>query len=167
MSDLFASRKVMRNYLNALLTEEQEPAPVAVQKQQLNKLLADVKPQTTIPEAKIVKPVISPPAEPMKPPVVTVSEIMPKQAPAVKIAVPPPVVPVPVQKEYRQGKFQALFFDVAGLKVALPLKELGGIHKMGTLNTLPGKPDWYKGDVVSRAENQCREYRNVGDARKI
>jgi purine-binding chemotaxis protein CheW len=55
-------------------------------------------------------------------------------------------------KEYRQGKFQALFFEVAGLKVALPLKELGGIHKMLPLNTLPSKPQWYRGVMLYREQ---------------
>lgn len=55
-------------------------------------------------------------------------------------------------KEYRQGKFQALFFEVAGLKVALPLKELGGIHKILPLNTLPSKPQWYRGVMLYREQ---------------
>jgi len=149
MSDLFASRKVMRSYLNALLTEEQEPAPVAVavQKQQLNKLLAEVKPQT-----EVVAPPVSKPA-PVKE--VVVAKASSPVTPAIvqperQVAVPPPAKPVAAPKEYRSGKFQALFFEVAGLKVALPLKELGGIHQIGTLNTLPGKPDWYKGVMLYR-----------------
>ena len=150
MSDLFASRKVMRSYLNALLTEEQEPAPVVAQKQQLNKLLAEVKPQVEVPVQKVVAKA-TPAAAPVQPkpqtPVVakaaTVAPVAPP--PVKKVEVPPPAVPVVVEKDYRKGKFQALFFEVAGLKVALPLKDLGGIHQMGTLNTLPGKPDWYKG----------------------
>lgn len=147
MSDLFASRKVMRSYLNALLTEEQEPAPVAVQKQQLNKLLADVKPQT-----EVVAPPVSKPAPVQEQVVAKVpAPVIPVIAtPVRQVAVPPPVKPAPVQKEYRRGKFQALFFEVAGLKVALPLKDLGGIHQIGTLNTLPGKPDWYKGVMLYR-----------------
>lgn len=157
MSDLFASRKVMRSYLNALLTEEQEPVPVTVQKQQLNKLLADVKPAPEVQAPKVVaKPVAQTQNKvvaPVKPQAVAVAaKVTPAQVePVVQKVVtpPPPAVPV-VEKSYRQGKFQALFFEVAGLKVALPLKELGGIHQMGTLNTLPGKPDWYKGVMLYR-----------------
>ncbi|MFN6262884.1 MAG: chemotaxis protein CheW [Chromatiaceae bacterium] len=149
MSDLFASRKVMRSYLNALLTEEQEPPPVtaAVQKQQLNKLLAEVKPQVEVVTPPISKPtlvketVVAKVAEPVAPAIVQ---------PVRQVAVPPPAKPVVTPKDYRSGKFQALFFEVAGLKVALPLKELGGIHQIGTLNTLPGKPDWYKGVMLYR-----------------
>jgi purine-binding chemotaxis protein CheW len=153
MSDLFASRKVMRSYLNALLTEEQEPAPVIAQKQQLNKLLAEVKPATEIQPPKVVaKPVVVATPAQTKPVVPVEAKVVPVQPPPViqKIVTPPPPAAPAVEKSYRQGKFQALFFEVAGLKVALPLKELGGIHQMGTLNTLPGKPDWYKGVMLYR-----------------
>ncbi len=158
MSDLFASRKVMRSYLNALLTEEQEPAPVTAQKQQLNKLLAEVKPVAEVQAPKVVaKSVAAVPAQAK-----VAASVAPQVTPAapkaaseasapVQKAVTPPPPAAPVQeKSYRQGKFQALFFEVAGLKVALPLKELGGIHQIGTLNTLPGKPDWYKGVMLYR-----------------
>ena len=57
-----------------------------------------------------------------------------------------------VTKEFRRGRFQALFFEVAGLKVALPLKELGGIHQITSINTLPGKPVWYKGVMLYREQ---------------
>ena len=38
------------------------------------------------------------------------------------------VLQVIKQRSYRQGDFQAMFFDVAGLLIAVPLIELGGIH---------------------------------------
>ncbi|WP_306520455.1 chemotaxis protein CheW [Rheinheimera sp.] len=158
MSDLVASHKVMRNYLAALLTEEQEPevktAVVDVKKQQLNQLLSTV---TTAPaqvapavakaraEAKVTAEIVKPAA------VVPVAKVAPVLLP--KKEVPPPMPPVQaVVKEYRQGRFQALFFEVAGLKVALPLKELGGIHQITSINTLPGKPVWYKGVMLYREQ---------------
>jgi purine-binding chemotaxis protein CheW len=159
MSDLFASRKVMRSYLNALLTEEQEPAPVAVQKQQLNKLLAEVKPQTqaiappVVPAAPVKAKIVEKPVVPVAPaaPIVPVVPVKPAvSVPAPTVAAPVVATPAAISKEYRSGKFQALLFEVAGLKVALPLKELGGIHQIGTLNTLPGKPSWYKGVMLYR-----------------
>ena len=55
-------------------------------------------------------------------------------------------------KSYRQGDFQALFFDVAGLTIAVPLIELGGIHKMDKITPLMGKPDWFKGVMLYREE---------------
>lgn len=169
MSDLMASHKVMRHYLNALLTEEQEPevAAIDVKKQQLNQLLSTVsaepvkvvaKPVTRVVTATLTPPVAQPVAAvvtaKIAPKPVVSAPVVPKQ-PEVSVVkqTPPPQVPVVVEeKAYRQGKFQALFFEVAGLKVALPLKDLGGIHKVLTINTLPGKPDWYKGVMLYREQ---------------
>lgn len=55
-------------------------------------------------------------------------------------------------KNYRQGDFQAMFFDVAGLTIAVPLIELGGIHKVDKTTSLMGKPDWFKGVMLYRNE---------------
>lgn len=163
MSDLFASKTVMRNYLNALLTEEEQPKakPAVVtteQKKQLNELLAQASPVQAQPAvvAKTVVPAIAKPVVPVSVPKVVekpvVARPVPQVAPVVSTT-PPVVPPAPaVVKDYRQGRFQALFFEVAGLKVALPLKELGGIHQIGTLNTLPGKPAWYKGVMLYREQ---------------
>ncbi|MBU2426524.1 MAG: chemotaxis protein CheW [Gammaproteobacteria bacterium] len=169
MSELVASQKVMRHYLNALLTEEQEPdisVVAQVKKQQLNQLLATVQPEKpavvvqnvvpvvekitpvtakVIPETVLAKPVAAVPQTTKKPDTPVIS--------APNITTPPPAAPVAsAVKDYRSGRFQALFFSVAGLKVALPLKELGGIHKITTLNTLPGKPAWYKGVMLYREQ---------------
>lgn len=46
--------------------------------------------------------------------------------------------------------FQALFFDVAGLVLAVPLQELGGIHNLEEVTNLFGKPDWFMGVMVNR-----------------
>lgn len=173
MSDLLASHKVMRHYLNALLTEEQEPevAVTEVKKQQLNQLLSTVtaepvkvavktvtqvvnKVVTPVPAvvapAKAVPPAVLQPS--VKPAVVTKEAVKAPAIAAVAKTTPPQSPAVVVEKAYRQGKFQALFFEVAGLKVALPLKELGGIHKVVNINTLPGKPDWYKGVMLYREQ---------------
>jgi len=56
------------------------------------------------------------------------------------------------EKSYRQGDFQALFFNVAGLTVAVPLIELGGIHNSDKTTALMGKPDWFKGVMLRRDE---------------
>ncbi|PKG81251.1 chemotaxis protein CheW [Colwellia sp. 75C3] len=55
-------------------------------------------------------------------------------------------------KSYRQGDFQAMFFEVAGLTIAVPLIELGGIHKVDKMTSLVGKPDWFKGVMLYRDE---------------
>lgn len=160
MSDLFASKTVMRNYLNALLTEDEEPTPKAAptvtseQKKQLTDLLAQASPV----QAKATAPshVATPPRANVRAPTGVVVPTTPKVETQVasKVQLTPPTVPpvAAVQKDYRNGRFQALFFEVAGLKVALPLKELGGIHQIGSLNTLPGKPAWYKGVMLYREQ---------------
>ncbi|WP_085298093.1 chemotaxis protein CheW [Cognaticolwellia mytili] len=56
------------------------------------------------------------------------------------------------QKDYRKGDFQAMFFDVAGLTVAVPLIELGGIHNSDKTTALMGKPKWFKGVMLRRDE---------------
>ncbi len=56
------------------------------------------------------------------------------------------------QKNYRQGDFQAMFFDVAGLMIAVPLIELGGIHNSDKTTALMGKPEWFQGVMLRRDE---------------
>ncbi len=51
------------------------------------------------------------------------------------------------------SQFQALFFNVAGLTLALPLTELGGIHKIDKIGPLFGKPSWFMGMMLHRDEN--------------
>jgi purine-binding chemotaxis protein CheW len=56
------------------------------------------------------------------------------------------------EKLYREGDFQALYFDVGGLTLAVPLIELGGIHKVDKTASLMGKPKWFKGVMLYRDE---------------
>lgn len=56
------------------------------------------------------------------------------------------------QSEPIEEEFQALFFEVSGLKLAVPLTELGGIHKLEKIGPLFGKPDWFKGVMLHREE---------------
>lgn len=159
----FASEKVMRNYLNALLIDEEEDA---VQSPQLKD---EVEPELK-PVAKLLEKVnvIEQPEPAAKPPRPSVEKVTAKAPVKAKPIVAPkrPVqdvatpairtqkgggkdkTPVVSEKLYRKGEFQALFFDVAGLTVAVPLTELGGIHNMGKLNSLIGKPDWFMGVMV-------------------
>lgn len=48
--------------------------------------------------------------------------------------------------------FQALFFDVAGLTLAVPLITLGGIHQLEKVGPLIGKPAWFKGVMLHREQ---------------
>ncbi|RUO67183.1 chemotaxis protein CheW [Idiomarina ramblicola] len=52
--------------------------------------------------------------------------------------------------EYMEHDFQALFFKVAGLTLAVPLKSLGGIHQLGKISPLMGKPKWFRGIMTER-----------------
>ncbi|MBU1619127.1 MAG: chemotaxis protein CheW [Gammaproteobacteria bacterium] len=156
MSDLQASQKVMKHYLNALLTEDVVETPIQqAKKQQLNELLAPVSAPVVAP---VKAPVIAKPAvvAPVTAPVVKAPVVAPV-APVVEQVKVAPVAPAvkaaaPVVKDYRKGRFQALFFTVAGLKVALPLKALGGIHKMMPISSLPGQPEWLKGVMLYREQ---------------
>ncbi len=47
-------------------------------------------------------------------------------------------------------RFQALFFEVAGLTLAVPLTTLGGIHQIEKVGPLFGKPDWFMGVMLHR-----------------
>ncbi len=156
MSDLQASQKVMKHYLNALLTDDVVETPLQeAKKQQLNELLAPVSApvsaQAQAPVAakpEVVAPVVVPVVKaPVAAPVTPVVEQVKVTAPASAVRAAAPVV-----KEYRKGRFQALFFTVAGLKVALPLKALGGIHKIMPISSLPGQPQWLKGVMLYREQ---------------
>jgi purine-binding chemotaxis protein CheW len=62
-----------------------------------------------------------------------------------------------VESTWKNGErtegFQVLYFDVNGVTFAVPLDELGGIHKLGEVSHLIGRPGWYLGLQSSR-ENQ-------------
>lgn len=55
-------------------------------------------------------------------------------------------------KKHPTEAFQALFFKVAGLTMAVPLTQLGGIHNVTERNHLPGKPEWFDGVMVHRED---------------
>ncbi|NLS13250.1 chemotaxis protein CheW [Vibrio sp. SM6] len=56
------------------------------------------------------------------------------------------------QFSQRDSDFQVLYFEVNGVTFAVPLDELGGIHRLATLNHLLGRPDWYLGLQTSREQ---------------
>nr|WP_194662422.1 chemotaxis protein CheW [Vibrio anguillarum] len=53
----------------------------------------------------------------------------------------------------RTRDFQVLYFEVNSVTFAVPLDELGGIHRMGVLNHLIGRPAWYLG-LQTNKDNQ-------------
>lgn len=171
----FSSEKVMHQYFAAMLTEDApvKPKPAVLDPvdvvnpadetalKPVEKLLKKVAPEIT-PQPEPVK------AEPkfkLKPkpkaapePVVEVIETVPVEYAEPVVETQPiagydliPEQAEPIEEAaYRTGSFQALFFKVAGLTVAVPLTELGGIHNISKINTLIGKPNWFKGVMVYR-----------------
>lgn len=139
---LFANEKVVTQYLGALLSDN-EPTkdlePVA-------KLLEQV-----AYEEQQEQPIKVEPA--------TEVEKRDKQISNIEInTCPEPqgelehAMAVGGEADYFDGEFQALFFEVAGLTLAVPLKALGGIHELGEVNHLFGKPKWFKGVMINREE---------------
>ena len=68
----------------------------------------------------------------------------------VEVAVEPEAPTADVEEQIPEEPFQALFFDVAGLVLAVPLQELGGIHNLTEINSLFGKLNKRKALFISR-----------------
>lgn len=142
----FAKEEIMEEYLGALLTEAQEEELAT--KQRVAKLLESAVPQ--VPEVELkttpadtqveVKAKID---EPERVKVIETLAEKEKQAAAVKTKIAEPFT----------EPFQALFFEVAGLVMAVPLINLGGIHNLEKVGPLFGKPKWFKGVMLHREEN--------------
>lgn len=169
MSGSFANEDVMEEYLAALLTEDapatekpvkevitKDPdgAEVQVQKQSVARLLEDVHPVINKVNETIVSPipVVEAPA-PVPDPV---------KAPAPVVEPVPEIRPqageggddnlITDASRVIEGRFQSLFFNVAGLTLAVPLTELGGIHNLEKPGPLFGKPNWFMGVMLHREE---------------
>ena len=136
----FANEDVMDNYLSDLLTEE--VLGDDVQRHVVARLLDTVQP--------IVEPVAH------------IDDLMPivaqpKSAQVIKAEIEAEIEPLVVMEttveEIRPSEaFQVLFFEVAGLTLAVPLTELGGIHKLANINPMLGKSNWFKGVMLHRDE---------------
>jgi purine-binding chemotaxis protein CheW len=148
---LFANEKVMTQYLGALLQEDvpnENLEPVA-------KLLEQVQPQTGVEvalpitqEVKLQEEVVEAKSiAEQEPQCVIKDNVVAEIAEQTKNK-----AAVQSQEDYFDGEFQALFFEVAGLTLAVPLKSLGGIHQITEINHLFGKPKWFKGVMLNRDE---------------
>ncbi|WKE66763.1 chemotaxis protein CheW [Gallaecimonas kandeliae] len=132
----------------------ERPAPASDDKDSLNKLLAQVRAaqQEQLEqkvEAKVEAPGAPQPVAPPPAPKAPVAE--PKVEAQAQVAAEPAPVEVPPSPE-REGSFQVLLFDVAGLELAVPLDKLGGIHQVGEVSPLFGKPAWFKGLMLHREQ---------------
>ncbi|MDN3485360.1 chemotaxis protein CheW [Pseudoalteromonas sp. APC 3224] len=143
---LFANEKVVTQYLGALLSDDvpaKDLEPVA-------KLLEQVAYEEQKEQPLHVESVVEPVVEVEKcHEQVTNVEIDSHQVQQLETEHD---VALGNEAEYFDGEFQALFFEVAGLTLAVPLKALGGIHELGEVNHLFGKPKWFKGVMINREE---------------
>ena len=161
----FAKEEVMEEYLSSLLRDVEDPAEATAR---TAKLLE----QATV-EVPDVAPVVTPPVVEKQVVEKTVAE-KPRERVVAKVSPPdeqvikdveeqvavvaqqqnaaPPNAPVLPLEKRLDDKFQALFFEVAGLTLAVPLITLGGIHQLTKLGPLFGKPKWFMGIMLHREE---------------
>lgn len=159
-------KKAMHEYLDALLFEDEAAPPpqAVVETEKLERLLAQAQSDRLEAEfaraaqlereqevAEARRQAAAKQAEDAaKAELAAKAEAEQRAAEQVLVEVPPP--PVSNMKDYQEGDFQALFFSVAGLKLAVPLKSLGGIHQWKEPNSIFGKPAWYLGIMTNRDE---------------
>lgn len=161
----FAKEEVMEEYLSSLLRDVEDPAEATARTakllEQATVEVPDVAPVVTPPveEKQVVeKPVVEKPRErvvaKVSPPDEQVIKDVEEQVAVVaqqQNAAPPNAPVLPLEKRL-DDKFQALFFEVAGLTLAVPLITLGGIHQLTKLGPLFGKPKWFMGIMLHREE---------------
>lgn len=138
-SHRIANENVMEDYMSALLTED--PILEDIQRPPAEPMLEPAE----IPKVDFFVKSVDP-AETLLP----IAEVSEPQLEKERITdrllkqVIKPVIP--------ENEFQVLLFEVAGLTLAVPLTELGGIHKIESIDLLFGKPDWLKGILLHRGE---------------
>lgn len=135
----FAKEEVMQEYLSALLTDDTPVVQAKVQESAVQHLFDKI----SVPQAEPT------PQVPAEEPIV-VREIKETPAPVEK-ETPPPVSTTSTSR-IPSEPFQALFFKMAGLTLAVPLTELGGIHNLHKVTPLFGKPVWFRGVMTHREE---------------
>ncbi|WP_341501673.1 chemotaxis protein CheW [Gallaecimonas sp. GXIMD4217] len=147
------SKQLMEDYFEALLASpreearpvmDAEPSAAEREREKVARLLAQV-------NAKVAE---TPRPREAEAPVETAAPEVVVPEPVLEVAQTAPAEPAISfeDKAERRGEFQVLLFDVAGLELAVPLDELGGIHQLGEINSLFGKPAWFKGIMVQRQQ---------------
>lgn len=137
----FANEDVMEDYMSALLSEE--PIVEDIRRQSVEQLLETAPAPRTEPfEPEVKEEFIA--TEPVIAKVLETKVEKKLVASKTKAKVLIPVIP--------SSEFQVLLFEVAGMTLAVPLTELGGIHQIESINPLFGKPDWFKGVLLHRDE---------------
>lgn len=136
----FAKEELVEDFLTSLLTDVTEEDKV--QRESVSKLLESAQPESL--KSEQVQSLSSEQIAPIDAKVIH-QEVE-------KVEESEIVQQVEAQVDYSENEFQALFFEVSGLKLAVPLTELGGIHKLEKIGPLFGKPDWFKGVMLHRDE---------------
>jgi len=150
---LAASQHLMKTYLSELLTEEQivekslSPSKTrstskTIEKEKLDRLLAQANVLKDAPKDAVITSTKSE-NKSLEQPIEDIEISTEKSSGTFKVK---------ALSKYRDEAFQAMFFDVAGLTIAVPLIELGGIHNIDKTTSLMGKPDWFKGVMLHRDE---------------
>lgn len=165
MSGTFANEDVMEEYLSALLTDETPVKEVIAVKENVLPKEDKVQKQAVARLLEEVHPVLTKVKEPVKPVVPIVDVPLPAPAPVSTPIVEEPATELMPQagegggigtiadsSRVIEGSFQSLFFNVAGLTLAVPLTELGGIHNLEKPGPLFGKPPWFMGVMLHREE---------------
>ena len=136
----FANEDVMEDYMSALLTDE--PIIEDAQRQSVEQLLETAPKPRTEPFMQS--------AEVLLETVPVIAKVLELQVEKKLVVVKTPTKVVkPIIPE---GEFQVLLFEVAGMTLAVPLTELGGIHPIEDINSLFGKPAWFQGVLLHRDE---------------
>lgn len=133
-SHSFSNEDVMEDYLSTLLTEK----PIDnVQQETVARLLDKVPSDISKVEKTNTKE--------------SIEEVA---VPETKVNTEESIVPPVIidDAHIQTSSFQALYFSVAGLTLAVPLTELGGIHKLEKVSPLFGKPSWFNGVMIHREE---------------
>lgn len=143
----FAREDVMQAYLDSLLQAPDDPAKETANTarllEQATALVTEAVVEAPLDTPDTVSMVIDEEVEDTKGAPVDEGQDESATAPL------PAMAPV---KEQLDEHFQALFFQVAGLTLAVPLITLGGIHRLDKISTLVGKPAWFKGVMLHREE---------------
>ncbi|GGA78241.1 hypothetical protein GCM10011369_20210 [Neiella marina] len=157
-----SSDKALQEFFTALLEEKQSVEP-QIDSAPLQKLLDGVaSPKADLNQQQQTTTVSAPSQAPVSPSVEVASTTADKVAQPLTVEVEETAIEqvaelapsnaltdMPAEPT---GEFQALYFEVAGMTLAVPLEQLGGIHNLDEeqVSSLFGKPGWFMGLMPHR-----------------
>ena len=136
----FVPEQTIQHYLDALLQDATEELA-----------RVETEPAVQLETAPVAEPPLAPVLRVALPPVVETVLVEPllETAEQELVASAPAINPV-----WREQSFEALLFDVGGLKLAVPLVSLGTIYPLDSeITPLFGQPDWFLGIMPTQAGN--------------